>query len=88
MITDHGKFEGCPDHARYMWELVVDGGIGIDTMKSETDNIHTWIQVAPEDVKLFPDLKVQEWWELWEDDQGFVHCEHRGSTGPNEEDMV
>jgi hypothetical protein len=74
LITEPGKFEGCPEWAPYYWDLSLEGGH--DSGEEDTDGVFVVaFSVTAEDVGRFPELDGLDEIRLWEDDQGFVHTE-------------
>ena len=70
-ITNPGKFEAEPLYVPYFWDLGLNGFFDND------DNHVFMFNIKDEDKKMFPELEKENIRTIfvWEDDQGFVHCE-------------
>lgn len=71
-ITSPGKFEGELNYVPYLWDAVLNGfGTIVD---GEGDNVTTRLELTPDDKLHWPNL-YGDFADLWEDSQGFVHCQ-------------
>lgn len=66
-IVSPGKFEGEPVYAPYFWSLALEGGAVEDDIDGGLR-----VEVAPEDMREFPELANVRAVCLWECDCGFV----------------
>ena len=76
-IKSPGKFEGEMYYAVHYWGCVLDG-FG-DECYEENGTPYAIINLTFEDFKHFPELNNLDGVEslkLWENDNGFVYCEH------------
>lgn len=76
-IKSPGKFEGEMYYAVSYWEDVLDGFADEDY--EENGTMFAIIKLTFEDFKKYPELNNLdgvEYLKLWEDSNGFVHCEH------------
>ena len=80
VIKSPGKFEGQPLYAPYFWDLMLEGG-GFTYENEEEGVVETEFVVEQGDLDEFPELKDYDRVYIWDDDQGFVHCE-----GSNDDD--
>lgn len=73
MITDPGKFEGCPDYTPILWDRTLDGCFAESFMVDDRE--HMVIPFTAEDKVEFPAVAKLYGVILYEDSNGFVYCE-------------
>ena len=72
-IGSLGKFKGQPRYAPYFWGLILNGYSDGDSWSA--DNILvTFLYVTCNDIVKYPELIGVTGIELFETDDGFVHC--------------
>jgi hypothetical protein len=76
-IKSPGKFENEMYYAVHYWNCVLDGFADEDY--EENGTMYAIINLTPDDFKNYPELNNLdgvEFLKLWENDNGFVYCEH------------
>lgn len=71
-IKSPGKFENEMIYAPYFWESSLNGIQ--DNIRFDGDVPVDIFYPDKQDLKQFPELQGVKSVEVWEDDQGFVHC--------------
>lgn len=72
IIQNPGKFEGEMIYVPYFWDTSLEGGP--DDVRFDGDVQVDIFYPGDADLEQFPELQGVKSLEVWEDDQGFVHC--------------
>lgn len=67
-----GKFEGEPDYAPFLWDVIMEGGEDETADDPDTETQTSLVKVDAELSAKFPELAGVWGVALWESDLGFV----------------